>query len=536
VPYAKRTNVLHINNPELAAVMTNTEHLEDPAATRSTGGTAPKPLPRDSWVEPDMRLVEDDRAPAPVLDGDVLPAGWEHWTCDEAEARGCPRDYIASGLIGAASAWIGNARRIAATADWIEPAHLWFALIGAPSAGKSPALRPMIEASRALEREAEPAWREALAQYERDAEAARATDQEWREAVRTAARDQSSPPDRPPDAEEPTQPARPRIMAMDASTEELQRLLAQNPRGLLHMRDELAGWLGSFDRYGGNGADRAFYLECWNGDAYVCDRVKFQGPPIWIEHAALAMLGGMVPDKLRETIAEADDGLAARFIYIWPELVPIAPLTSCSDSDARKRRDKLLTAARLLRSLAMGVDEHDIPAPRALQLDPDAFGLFDEQRRDAMTRAREPAGFTAEWHGKNPGRALRLALVFELLAWAARGGTEPAHVSAEAVCRAGEYLDYAGAMLDRVTAGLVIGQAEADAAHIGRHLLARRAGHINERELYQTAGFRWARDTKRRMPALHRLEHAHWIRRPGAGSYGRPRGDWDVSPRLMEVR
>src|SRR6516164_6519681 len=174
VPYAKRTNVLHINNPELAAVMTNTEHLEDPAATRSTGGTAPKPLPRDSWVEPDMRLVEDDRAPAPVLDGDVLPAGWEHWTCDEAEARGCPRDYIASGLIGAASAWIGNARRIAATADWIEPAHLWFALIGAPSAGKSPALRPMIEASRALEREAEPAWREALAQYERDAEAARA--------------------------------------------------------------------------------------------------------------------------------------------------------------------------------------------------------------------------------------------------------------------------------------------------------------------------------------------------------------------------
>jgi hypothetical protein len=30
----------------------------------------------------------------------------------------CPRDYIAAGLIGAASAWIGNARRVAATADW----------------------------------------------------------------------------------------------------------------------------------------------------------------------------------------------------------------------------------------------------------------------------------------------------------------------------------------------------------------------------------------------------------------------------------
>ena len=36
----------------------------------------------------------------------------------EAKARACPRDYVAAGLIAAASGWIGNARRIAATADW----------------------------------------------------------------------------------------------------------------------------------------------------------------------------------------------------------------------------------------------------------------------------------------------------------------------------------------------------------------------------------------------------------------------------------
>jgi hypothetical protein len=103
-----------------------------------------------------MRLVNDDRAPAPALEDDVLPAGWGTWIAAEAEARGGPRDYVAAGLIGAASAWIGNARRIAATADWTEPAHVWMALIGAPSAGKTPALRPMIDVSRELERDAEP--------------------------------------------------------------------------------------------------------------------------------------------------------------------------------------------------------------------------------------------------------------------------------------------------------------------------------------------------------------------------------------------
>jgi hypothetical protein len=54
----------------------------------------------------------------------------------------------------------------------------------------------------------------------------------------------------------------------------LQRILAEQPRGLLYVRDELAGWLGSFNRYGGNGADRAFFLECWNGGIYSNDRVR----------------------------------------------------------------------------------------------------------------------------------------------------------------------------------------------------------------------------------------------------------------------
>jgi hypothetical protein len=293
----------------------------------NANGRASKAMPRPSIDEmktgsagacpqPDMRLVEDDRAPAPNLNNDALPAGWEDWITAEADARACPPAYIAVGLIGAASAWIGNARRITATADWIEPAHLWFALIGTPSAGKTPALRPMIEVSRAIEREAEPAWRDALTEHERDAEAARATDKAWRERVEAAAREGTTPPDRPAGAEEPTPPARPRVVVMDTSTEELQRLLAQNPRGLLYHRDELAGWLGNMDRYGGKGGDRGFYLECWNGTAYDCDRVKFNGVPLRIEHAALAMLGGMVPDKLREALAEADDGLAARFIYL----------------------------------------------------------------------------------------------------------------------------------------------------------------------------------------------------------------------------
>jgi Protein of unknown function (DUF3987) len=490
------------------------------------------------WPEPDMRLVSDDRPSAPTLEDDALPAGWGSWIDAEADARACPRDYVAAGLIGAASAWIGNARRCGATADWIEPTHLWIALIGAPSAGKTPALGPMVEASRRLELDAEPEWRVVLDRHERDAEAAEAADKAWRDNVRDATKRRVPPPDRPANAEAPSKPPRPRILAMDTSTEELQQLLADNTRGLQYVRDELAGWLGGFDRYSGDGADRAFYLEAWNGGTYVCDRVRYHGHPVRIRNTSLAIIGGMVPDRLREALAGADDGLAARFIFVWPDAVPIAPLADCGDVDAAERRNTLIAAAQRLRAIEMGADDRGDPAPRTLRLDANAFRLFDELRRDAMKRARGASGLAAGWHGKTPGRALRLAITFEILAWALRRGPEPTSVSADAVARAGDYLDYAANMLDRVTAGLAIGRAEGDAATVARRLLATPTCSLNERELYQTAGFSWARDGKRRAEALRGLEDAGWIRRdaaPGTGQ-GRRRSDWRVSPRLTDAR
>lgn len=324
-------------------------------------------------------------------------------------------------------------------------------------------------------------------------------------------------------------------MAMDASIEELQRILADNPRGLLCVRDELAGWLGGFDRYGGAGADRAFFLETWNGGAYVCDRVKYNGAPVRIEHASLAIIGGMVPDRLRETLADADDGLAARLIFIWPDPMPIARLADHGNAQAADRRNTLMMAARGLGEIPIDADDHAEAAPRALRLDPDAFKLFDELRQDAMARARSAHGLAAGWHGKNPGRALRLALVYEMLAWAVRGGPEPVSISADAVARAGGYLVYAAAMLDRVLGGLAIGQAERDAAIIARHILSAGCSELNERHLYQTAGFAWARDAKRRTAALRVLEEASWMRRAPSADHGRPRADWHVSPRLMEA-
>ena len=89
-------------------------------------------------------------------------------------------------------------------------------------------------------------------------------------------------------------------------------------------------------------------------------------------------------------------------------------------------------------------------------------------------------------------------------------------------------------MLDRVTAGLAIGRAEADAAVIARHILSTRTNSVNERILYQQPGWSWLRDRDRRADALRVLADSGWIRPALQTGSGRPRRDWEVSARLWE--
>jgi hypothetical protein len=111
------------------------------------------------------------------------------------------------------------------------------------------------------------------------------------------------------------------------------------------------------------------------------------------------------------------------------------------------------------------------------------------------------------------------------------------------VARAGDFIDYAGAMFERVIAGLAVPRAQADAGQIARHVLAiaqaapphARLKPLNKRSLYQQRGFAWARDAKRRADAFAVLHNDGWLRPVQADGHGRPRGDWQVNPRIVEA-
>ena len=488
-----------------------------------------------SWPQPDLSLLFNEERKPPEFDRECLPAQWATWCIETAHAKACPVDYVALNLIITASVCLGNSRRLAASGDWQEPPHLWGAIVGPPSGGKTPSQQPFTGVCKQLEKEDDPAWQVACADYEKRSQVAEAARKIWEGEVKTALKKGQPAPDMPAAAVNPEPPAKARLMLMDGTTQEMINILAGNPKGLLLLRDELAGWIGSFDRYSGSGADRGFYLESWNGGRYSVDLVKYAGKSISVPYASLGILGGIQPDKLREALSGADDGFAARFVYIWPALVPYAPLSTENFGVSERRRLFLLDAMRVLRQLAMDESSKGNPLAVEVPLSAAALQLFEEIRETAIAKARSTKGLAAGWHGKTPARALRLALTLEYLNWATSPqNNEPVAISAEAMAWANDFLEYLEGMFERVISGLAGNGEESDAAEVMELIYRHKWLIINERQMYQTPGLAHFRNTARRAAALKVLQKEGWIRQKPASGTGRKRGDWLVNPLIWE--
>jgi hypothetical protein len=72
----------------------------------------------------------------------------------------------------------------------------------------------------------------------------------------------------------------------------------------------------------------------YGGRSYVVDRMK-NAEPLRIRNLSIGVLGGLQPDKLSGLIDGPDDGLAARFLWTWPDNQPEFTLSREVADDAR---------------------------------------------------------------------------------------------------------------------------------------------------------------------------------------------------------
>jgi hypothetical protein len=492
-----------------------------------------------AWSDPEP--LPEGLPPVPAFDDRLLPEALRPWLSDVADRTQCPPEYAAVGGLVALSALVGRscAIRPKRLDDWTVVPNLWGAVVGLPSSMKSPALMEALRPIHRLAAEASQRYRQLLDGYQAVVTEAKARRSVVEGAMKKAAKasnaDMAALRAEFVAAADPPEPAQRRYVVNDTTVEKLGELLNENPRGLLHFRDELVGWLATLDR-DGHENDRAFFLEAWNGAGrYTYDRIG-RGT-LHIDAVCVSMLGGIQPGPLAQYLRATvrggigDDGLMQRFQLI---VYPDPPTTwrnidRWPDSDARARAFELFQRLDTLTPEALGAEVPDEGLP-FLRFDEAAQRYFDGWREELMNRLRAGGEHPAiEAHlAKYPSLLPSLALLFHL-ADVPTGGPV-ALVSAQ---RAGAWCDSLEEHARRV-----YGAVTAEKLIAARALLAKlRNGALRSpftaRDVYRT---QWSGLSDREVVqgALEALEDHGWLRRtvtPAAG--GRPSTEYTAHPSLQ---
>jgi hypothetical protein len=503
--------------------LANREREAKRAWENATKGTTAPP-PHD-WPELDASILADD-APPPRLPLGLFPKPWQHYIEGAADHAGSPPDYVMLSLLSVIGAALGNARWGQAWGIFTQPPIIWGAGIGHPSAAKSPGLIDVAQGPiAALEAGMNADWEARLRQHDTDKAEAAVVADKWKDEVKNAAKTGNAPPQRPDRAKEPEPLQKRRFAVRDATTQRLARMMAANPRGLLLFRDELAGWLGAMDRYdSGKGADRAFWLEAYGGRRFTVDTMKEGDNAPVIDHLTIGMIGALTVDKGRAAMGEADnDGLAARLLYVWP--APRKPSIPKGEPPDAMLRDALASIAAL---------PWEPPEPMLLPFTGPAQDIL--QARRVMVTSAEADGLLGAWIGKMPGHVVRLAVIFQHLAWLADGGEPPKVIDDMATGRADGLLgEYFLPMAERFFGVNALPQSARDARTLAKVIVEERRERLNSRTLGRDGPIR---DVERVKDALLDLEAAGWVRRDPArdgNNRGRTRDDWEVRPDLLAL-
>ena len=373
--------------------------------------------------------------PVEPLVAAMLPESFVGFVTSTSEQMQAPIDYLAVSTMVTAAGAVGASVEIHPKQhdSWRVVPVLWGALIGPPSAMKSPCLSAATRAARDIEDDLREQHKTEMMLYDMDQELAEAKQKEAREKAKkliTTDREQARAILQASggDIEEPVPQ---RLIINDATVEKVGEIMGQNPDGLLLIRDELSGFVAKLNDEDAQSA-RAFYLECFDGqNPFTYDRIG-RGT-IHIKRCVMSILGGIQPSKIAQIVERAlhgqtDDGFLQRFqLPVWPDqpknwkYVDIA-----GDDEAYQRYADVIRALHNIRHR-----DADSPA-LTLRFSEEAQVLFRHWYEHIQIRARgdDVHPVMQAFMLKLPKTIASFALLFELI----DGGRE--HVGVPAIERA----------------------------------------------------------------------------------------------------
>jgi len=380
----------------------------------------------ESWPEPEK--IEPSLLPVEEFDPGMIPGPLREWLTDISWRMQCPVDFVAVAAVVAAGALIGAGCGIRPKQkdDWLVIPNLWGGIIARPSMLKTPALADVLKQVKKLELEAKEHYEEELLLSEADAEILKAQKEAIKSKMLQAAKGKGSETleelrQEYALLEQPEAPVRRRFITNDATIEKMAELLNENPRGILYFRDELVGFLVNLDREDRQ-ADRAFYLEAWNGfGSYTTDRIG-RGT-IDTNNLCVSILGGIQPSRLTGYLMQAkddlqNDGLLQRFqLLVFPDEPKVWQLIDeYPNREARDRAFRIFHALASMDFGSYGAVQPEADGRPYFHFTDDAQGVFNDWLIDLQEKLqKEDSPLMVEHLSKYRSLMPSLALIFHLI-------------------------------------------------------------------------------------------------------------------------
>jgi len=438
---------------------------------------------------------------------DALPQPIRGFVAAAAKAIGCDPVYIALPLLAVLASAIGNARRLRLKRAWAVPAILWTVIVGESGTQKTPALKLVMRLIEKRQRKALERFHEAMRQHEvamvnygKELDA-------WKRAKKAG-----EPP------EKPIPPQAKRFFVSDTTVEALAPLLLENPRGLLLSRDELAGWLGSFDRYANrkSGSDEANWLSMHSGEAMTVDRRAGNPRTIYVPMASVSVCGGIQPAVLRRALGTEhwESGLTARLLLACPPRHPKQWTEADIDPESEGQIGSLLDRLYELQPAAGDDGQVD---PVVIDLTPEAKAAWTAYfNANAQEQCDLSGDLAAAWSKLEESPA-RLALIVHFTRSAANDPTLKRSDAVDAASMAAgiKLAEWFKHETRRVYAMLSETEEQRDQRRL-MEFVERKGGAATPRDVQQ--GCRWLKQSGAAQAALAQLVNANV-------------GNWEPTPR-----
>ena len=162
---------------------------------------------------------------------------------------------------------------------------------------------------------------------------------------------------------------------------------------MLLWRDEPTAWLAGLGRRSRRDESRrGGFLDTWGAIGFPWGR----------EETVVSIVGSLDPERLDAALLGTGDGLAARFLYVWPGPAPYRSLRTVKPV----REDEMVSALQRI-ARAVGTPEK----PLVLAFEEQAVTVFDGCLERLHGETLQAEGLLAGWLGKGRGTVARLAAV-----------------------------------------------------------------------------------------------------------------------------